>query len=130
MAELEKLKVEFAQRAGAIDIRPGDANATIQQLCRDWDKAGTRGVLFLDPFGMQVDWSTVEAVANTGCIDVWILFSFAANRLMTRDPKDIPPSWRTRLDKLFGSKDWEQRFYRERTITGIFNGDFTVVERR
>lgn len=129
VAELEKLRVEFAQRAGAIDIRAGDANATIQQLCREWDRAGTRGVLFLDPFGMQADWSTVEAVANTGCIDTWILFPYAANRLMTRDPKDIPAAWRTRLDKLFGSKDWEQRFYKARTTTDIFSGDFTVVEK-
>jgi three-Cys-motif partner protein len=128
-AELQKLKVEFPQHAVAIDIRTGDANATIQQLCRDWDKAGTRGVLFLDPFGMQADWSTVEAVARTGCIDTWILFPFAANRLMTRDPKDIPAAWRTRLEKLFGSKEWENRFYKPRTITDIFNGDFTVVEK-
>jgi three-Cys-motif partner protein len=129
VVELEKLKSEFSERAGAINIHAGDANATIQNLCRDWDRAGTRGVLFLDPFGMQADWSSVQAIANTGCIDTWILFPFAANRLMTQDRKDIPSAWRARLDRLFGSQDWEKQFYKERTITDIFNGDFTVVEK-
>ncbi|MFT3785160.1 MAG: three-Cys-motif partner protein TcmP [Tepidisphaeraceae bacterium] len=129
VTELEKLKTEFATHANAIDIRTGDANQTLQNLCRSWDKPGSRGVLFLDPFGMQADWSTVQAVAETGCIDTWILFPFAANRLMTRDPNDIPAGWRKRLDKLFGSSEWERQFYRERTITDIFNGDSTVVEK-
>ncbi|HEV2295756.1 MAG TPA: three-Cys-motif partner protein TcmP [Tepidisphaeraceae bacterium] len=127
--ELEKLKLEFPARASSIDVRPGDANTTIRQLCSTWDKRGTRGVLFLDPFGMQVEWSTIQAIAATEGIDTWILFPFAANRLMTKSPTDIPPGWRSRLDMLFGSKDWESKFYKERTLVDIFNGDTTVVEK-
>ena len=129
VSELEKLKTEFPNRAASIDIQPGDANVTIRSLCQNWDKKGTRGVLFLDPFGMQAEWATIEAVAATGCIDTWILFPFAANRLMRRDPKDIPPGWQSRLDKLFGTRDWESRFYKERTISDIFSGDQTIVEK-
>jgi three-Cys-motif partner protein len=128
--ELERLKAEFPARASAIDIRPGDANKTIQKICTNWDKKGTRGVLFLDPFGMQAEWETIDAVAKTGCIDTWILFPFAANRLMTKSPNDIPPAWRARLDKLFGTPDWEQRFYKERTLVDIFDGDRRVVQKK
>lgn len=127
--ELEKLKSEFPAQAAAIEVRAGDANKTIQDICAKWDKSRTRGVLFLDPFGMQVEWATIEAIAATGCIDTWILFPFAANRLMTRSPKDIPKAWRARLDTLFGTKDWEQRFYKERVLLDIFSGDTTVVEK-
>jgi three-Cys-motif partner protein len=128
-AELEKLKTEFPAQASSIRIHQGDANAAIQNLCKNWDKKGTRGVLFLDPFGMQAEWKTVEAIAATGCIDTWILFPFAANRLMTRYPTDIPVPWRTRLTRLFGNGDWEGRFYKERTLIDIFSGDVTVVEK-
>ncbi len=127
--ELEKLKTEFPAQASAIEIRAGDANQTIRDLCSTWDKKGTRGVLFLDPFGMQAEWATIEAIAATGCIDTWILFPFAANRLMTRSPADIPAAWRDRLQMLFGTKDWESRFYKERTLVDIFSGDTTVVEK-
>ncbi|WP_375494674.1 hypothetical protein [uncultured Nostoc sp.] len=33
-----------------------------------------RAVLFLDPFGMQIPWSTIEAIAHTEAIDLWYLF--------------------------------------------------------
>ncbi len=128
--ELEKLKAEFPAHASAIDVRSGDANRTIRDLCNTWEKKGTRGVLFLDPFGMQAEWSTIAAIAATGCIDTWILFPFAANRLMTKSPIDIPGGWRVRLDKLFGTKEWESQFYKERTLLDIFSGDMTVIEKK
>ena len=128
-SELEKLKGEFPALASRIEIRRGDANVVIRNICKAWDKKGTRGVLFLDPFGMQVEWETIRAVANTECIDTWVLFPFAANRLMTRYPADIPDAWRARLNIMFGTGDWEQRFYKERRLIDIFNGDVAIVEK-
>ena len=79
---------------------------------------------------MQVQWTTIQAVAATGCIDTWILFPFAANRLMTRYPADIPDSWRTRLTTLFGTEDWEPKFYKQRRLIDIFSDeDRTIVEK-
>lgn len=127
--ELELLRAEFPHRASCIEIRSGDANVSIRDICRNWDKRKMRGVLFIDPFGMQAEWSTVEAVASTECIDTWILFPFAANRLMTKSPADIPRGWRNRLDVLFGTKEWEARFYNQRQVTDIFDGDITVIEK-
>ena len=129
VVELDKLKIEFPGQASRIDIRTGDANTTIRGLCAKWDPATTRGVLFLDPFGMQAEWTTIEAIARTGCIDTWILFPFAANRLMTKSPSDVPQGWRDRLDKLFGTQDWKKQFYKERTLIDIFDGDMTVIEK-
>jgi three-Cys-motif partner protein len=52
-AALEALKVDFPHLANDIQIRHGDANVEIQELCRrDW--TSHRAVLFLDPYGMQV----------------------------------------------------------------------------
>ena len=39
---------------------------------KDWSLH--RAVLFLDPYGMQVEWATIEAVAKTKAIDLWLLF--------------------------------------------------------
>jgi three-Cys-motif partner protein len=78
---------------------------------------------------MQAEWATIQAIAATGCVDTWILFPFAANRLMTKSPDDIPTAWRDRLNMLFGTKDWEAKFYKERTLVDIFDGDMTVIEK-
>jgi RNA polymerase sigma factor (sigma-70 family) len=70
-AQLELLKEEFPELAKDIQIRRSDANSEIQDLCaKDW--SFHRAVLFLDPYGMQVDWTTVEAIARTK-IDVLAL---------------------------------------------------------
>lgn len=129
VGELAKLRVEFPAQASAIEIHSGDANELIQRLCANWDKNGVRGVLFLDPFGMQAEWESIAAIAKTGCIDTWILFPFAANRLMTKSPDDIPQAWRTRLNKLFGTAEWEDRFYREHQLLEFFDGDTTVRQK-
>ncbi len=117
-AQLESLKGEFPHLASAIGIRQGDANAEIQKICaQDW--SSHRAVLFLDPCGMQVEWKTIEAVARTKAIDLWVLFplGIGVNRLLTRSG-NIPLSWRRRLDTLLGTEDWYEEFYRiEQTPT-------------
>ena len=73
-SQLEALKAEFPNQAQSIQVRGGDANAQLQDICRvSWAKR--RAVLFLDPYGMQVEWSTIEAVAKTEAIDMWLPLS-------------------------------------------------------
>ena len=122
-ARLEGLKTEFPELATRIDIRQGDANAEIQDLCsRDW--RSRRAVLFLDPYGMQVEWTTIEAVARTQAIDLWLLFplGIGVNRLLTRSG-DIQESWRRRLDLLLGTEDWYEEFYKVEATPTLFGGD-------
>jgi len=122
-AQLETLKTEFAHLADVIEIRQGDANAEIQALCSgSW--RSRRAVLFLDPYGMQVEWTTIEAVAGTQAIDLWLLFplGIGVNRLLTRSG-DVPESWRRRLDLLLGTGNWYDEFYRVETTPTLFGGD-------
>jgi three-Cys-motif partner protein len=62
---------------------------------------------------MQVDWSTIEALAATKAIDLWYLFPLGVGvaRLLTHDG-DIPEPWKKRLDTLFGTDTWRTEFYR------------------
>lgn len=117
---LESLKPEFPGLAHKIDIRQGDANAKIQELCAtDW--RSKRAVLFLDPYGMQVEWTTIEAIARTKSIDLWLLFplGIGVNRLLTKSG-DIPNSWRHRLNLLLGTEDWYDEFYKVEITPTLF----------
>jgi len=84
---LAALHQEFPQLADRISVRAADANEFLQEWCRDTDWDKNRAVVFLNPYGMQVDWSTIEAIAATEAIDRWILFPLgqAVNRLLTRN---------------------------------------------
>lgn len=122
-AQLEELKTEFPALASDIAIHKGDANVEIQRMCAGpWGKH--RAVLFLDPYGMQVEWSTIEAVAKTEAIDLWLLFplGIGVSRLLTKSG-DIPVAWRHRLDVLLGTTDWYDEFYRVEVAKTLFDTD-------
>ncbi len=104
-----------------IEIVNAEANEYVQNLCnKDWIKHNRRAVMFLDPYGMQVDWITIEAIAKTEAIDLWILFPIGTvNRLLNRNGK-IRKARRKKLDKIFGSEDWFEIFFEEKERNTFF----------
>jgi three-Cys-motif partner protein len=86
-AELMALKAEFPHLVDRVFIANEEANSCVRRWCANTDWRHNRAVVFLDPYGMQVEWPTIEAVAQTHAIDLWLLFPLgqAVNRLLTRD---------------------------------------------
>ncbi len=120
--QLEHLRIEFPDKADDIKIEPGEANAYLQEFCGNRTWKDHRAVLFLDPYGMQVEWKTIKAIAETQAIDLWLLFPLgvAVNRLLRRDGL-MNEGWRHRLDLMFGDSGWLARFYKtgdEQTLFG------------
>ena len=98
-----------------------DANAWLQRWCLQQNWRTQRAVVFLDPYGMSVAWETIEAIARTKAIDLWVLFPFAigANRMLPGE--DLPETdWAMTLTKVFGTTDWIKRFYAKRSETDLF----------
>ncbi len=125
--ELDRLRVEFPEVSDRIQIVHADCNAYLLDLCTNYDWRRNRAVLFLDPFGMEVEWRTVEAIASTRAIDMWYLFpiGMGVNRLLRRDGK-IPEALSAKLDGVFGTHEWEHAFYRTTVEVGLFGGQFAV----
>ena len=101
-----------------------DANEFLRGIQRDWRK--WRGVLFLDPFGAQVEWQTIETVASFEALDAWILFPTTAIQRMlprTKNPDDIEEGWVKRLNLVYGGEDW-RGLYRPSPQRSLF-GDTT-----
>lgn len=106
----------------AIETRALDANSFIDEMCRIISPRQQRGVVLLDPWGMQVTWRTVQSIANTQCMDMWYLFpTQAVLRLLTRSG-ERPVSWSEKLDHCLGSSKWREEFYRPvRRAPDLFN---------
>jgi three-Cys-motif partner protein len=111
-ASLEQLRDEFPTRQ--IECSQGDANDVVQKLCRTTQWQRVRGVIFLDPFGMEIDWSTLEAIAATQALDVWCFFPLmglyrqAANDL---SHFNVDPRKRERLNRVLGTDEWQRVWY-------------------
>jgi three-Cys-motif partner protein len=119
--ELTALKSEFPTRQ--IEIVNDDANHAIAALCKVTNWSNTRGVVFLDPYGLQVTWDTLVAIAQTKSLDVWVLFpsGMGLNRLLTKSG-DIPQEWQDTLDRSLGTKEWRSAFYRSEEDADLFEG--------
>lgn len=128
-AELNKLREEFPDVAEDIILVNADCNVYLQDLCLNHVWKRNRAVLFLDPFGMQVEWKTIEAIAQTKAVDLWLLFPLgvAVNRLLRRDG-NINEVLRQRLDELFGTTEWFDAFYETKVVRSLF-GEETRLEK-
>ena len=121
LTELEGLKNDFPHIANRIFPVGADANEYLQNFCKsDWTYK--RAIVFLDPYGMQVSWETIEAIANTQAIDLWILFPLgvAVNRLLKKDG-NLTESVKLRLDNMFGVDDWFEAFFKPKQKRTLFD---------
>ena len=123
-AELRKLKEEFSLKDGfsddMIECVNRDANEHLKDLCgKNW--RAHRALVFLDPYGMQVEWTTIESIAETQAIDLWILFPLGTvNRLLKNDG-EIRPALQARLDMSFGGHGWYNAFYQSAKQLSLFD---------
>jgi three-Cys-motif partner protein len=94
-------------------------NSVVNNPKIDWNHH--RAVVFLDPFGMQVTWATLEALASTKAIEVFLNFpvGMAIQRLLLRDQTKFTDERREKLDTYFGSPGWFPTLYKkEKTLFG------------
>ena len=130
-AELEELRKEFLLKTefsedmtefseDMIECMHGDANEYLKVLCqKNWKTH--RALVFLDPYGMQVEWKTVESIAHTQAIDLWVLFPLGTVNRLLKKSGEIRPSLRARLDMFFGEPGWYDVFYQLAKQISFFN---------
>ncbi len=113
LAELRNLETENKGRRN-IAIRAGDCNEYLStRLLKTFSSDRLwRGVVFLDPFGMHVPWSTIELLAKTEHIEVFLNFpvGMAIQRLLPRNGR-FTAKQRAKLDDYFGDPGWYDQVY-------------------
>lgn len=128
IAELERsVGCDFPALISRCKFWEADGCDVIRELCnyRNWKKE--RAVVFLDPYGMNIEWDLIERIAKTKAMDLWLLvpLGMGANRLLTRDgmPNEI---FAAKLTRMFGNDKWDQ-FYRTQQTHDLFAGERTVT---
>lgn len=128
-AELSRvIREDFSQLEKRCRVWTADGCEVLRQLCvynADWNKE--RAVVFLDPYGMNVEWDLIALIAKTKAIDLWLLWplGMGVNRLL---PKSGKPNtvFSAKLTRMFGCDDWES-FYRTETTSDLFSGECSLT---
>jgi three-Cys-motif partner protein len=88
----------------ANEVLRGDACAEIRY--EDY----ARALVFLDPYGLEVAFATVEDLAGSRAFELFVNFSLmGVNRLLRR--QGPPEEWaKSRLEQVFGDRSWEDLY--------------------
>lgn len=127
----ERLKSNFPNKANGMAFKPGDANERILELV-NYAKSNPKcaALVLLDPFGMQLNWETIQALKDIKHIDLWILVPSGViiNRLLTRNGKIMCPE---RMERSFGMPidEIQNYFYEQVTEQSLF-GEITRQQKR
>ncbi|MCL2799902.1 MAG: three-Cys-motif partner protein TcmP [Endomicrobia bacterium] len=82
----EKLKSKYSDKK--LFFRNSDANDEIKKLTQSIQKnKNLKALVLLDPFGMQVDWASIETFKGFSGVDLWILIptGVIVNRLLDKN---------------------------------------------
>lgn len=126
--QLEERLAPFKQEKNLV-FRTSDANEQVSLLAKSLhNNKALASLVLLDPFGMQVDWASIEKLKDTRT-DLWILIptGVIVNRLLDRKCE------LTHIEKLtsFFGKDEEflkEYFYKKRKVDTLF-GETEIIEK-
>jgi len=101
----------------SIAVYHGDCNKILREqiLPQLPYESKKRAIAFIDPFGMQFDWQTMEALAAVRTVESVLNFPvMAINRgVLRKNPKMISEIAKNRLDHFWGTTDWMVDLYEE-----------------
>ena len=127
---LKKLKDKLADRFKnkKIVYRPDDVNNQILQLATVMKKQQLAALVLLDPFGMQIEWASIEKLKGTRS-DVWILIptGVIVNRLL--DKKGVL-KFSKKLESFFGLsiEEIKSYFYQEQKVRTLFGEENVITK--
>jgi three-Cys-motif partner protein len=102
----------------------GDCNKKMRDMV-DFLKSNSsyRALAFIDPYGMSVNWESIEYLKNTG-IDLWILVptGIGIGRMLTKSGI-IDDKWLGKLESFLGmgKAEIQAHFYRNHTQQDLFD---------
>lgn len=101
-----KVREEFPHLEDRVTILQADANKALVDLCRQTNWRRTRAVVFLDPFGLQIKFQTLRALAATQAVDVWYLVPVHAMSRQVRGDGAVLVDGGASVDDALGTNRW------------------------
>ena len=129
--KLLELKTRFHNHPlkDKISYQLGDANDQVREFCKNMS-GGDRAVVFLDPFGSQVSWKTIKAIAETKAVDMWYLFPAGLSVFRQISSKGtVHKTHAPSLDRIFGTTKWRQAFLKPKPNPTLFDLHATINEK-
>ncbi len=128
--QLKNLLIEKApELENRFIFRSEDCNNQLSKLADASNSKKLASLIFLDPFGMQVNWDTIKKLKDTRS-DIWILIptGVIVNRLLDKKGKLVHIN---KLEQFFGltEKEIRKKFYSKEKQQTLFGEEKEIVKK-
>jgi len=124
--QLEQLKRSHPDKN--IHLHLGDANKSLLKILNTINWHNSRAFVFIDPYGMETEWETLKAIANTKKMDVMYLFPLSGlYRQAANNYDDVDPEKAAAIDRMLGTDEWRYKFYKK--VQDDMFGDDPLIQR-
>lgn len=128
-AELQQL-IDSHPNGHMAKIAPRQAADMLPSILLGYDWRKHRGVLFLDPFGLQCDYSLLKQIANTKALDVFFLVSLSGlYRQAAINAQNIDAGKANILTNFLGTDEWKNEIYTTSPQDDLFDAPAVTRER-
>ncbi len=113
------IQERYPEKMSKIQIINSNCNDSLKDILSKL-KVYQRGVMFLDPYALELDWSILEQANATKILDIWYLFPLNALTRNLPKRKTMTEATRDKLNSILGTNDWESALYYEDPQISIF----------
>lgn len=117
---LSMVEQHHSHLSDRVKVTNSTADGMLNDLCRDTDWKSTRAVVFLDPFGMQIDFSTVKMLADTKAVDLWYLVPVFAMSRQIKNTGEILEQGGDAIDRILGTTKWRDSVATAPPVLNLF----------
>lgn len=116
---MEIIKTRFPNKLSKIHIINDNCNDSLKNILSKLT-VYQRGVMFLDPYALELDWSILEKANETKILDIWYLFPLNALTRNLPKKKLLTDASKAKLNTILGTSEWETKLYQESPQLSLF----------
>ncbi|MBQ6849582.1 MAG: three-Cys-motif partner protein TcmP [Oscillospiraceae bacterium] len=113
------IKEKYPGKYNKVHFITGDSNVKLLEVISKIT-LHDRCVMFLDPYALELKWSTLEKIAECTVVDLWYLFPLSLIRLIEKQ-KDIPEHNKEKVTSILGTDKWLEELFVESSQMNFFN---------
>lgn len=118
----EEINTRFHEKKDKVKVITGDSNSELKKLFRSLT-VYQRGVMFLDPYAMELEWDVLETAKQTNILIIWYLFPLNALTRNLYKKMSMPIATKNKVTQILGTNEWEKELYHQSAQLSIFGDE-------
>ena len=114
----EAIRKEYPHKIDKVHFVAGDCNEKLLDVVSKIT-VYDRCLMFLDPYALELKWSTLEKVSQCGVVDLWYLFPLSMIRLMEKK-REINEANKRKISSILGTDEWFEKLFVESEQINFF----------